>query len=57
MSSTFYKGLGFVVWKGGSWYVRRRYGPASRRIGRGALGALALTAVLAVILRRNGHED
>jgi hypothetical protein len=51
--STFYKGLGFAVWKAGTWYLRRRYGTASRRWGIGMLGTVALAAGLAAVLRRN----
>jgi hypothetical protein len=41
--------LGYVVWQGGKWYLRRRL-PSRRRValtGAGALGALTLAAVLA----------
>ena len=31
MSGNGYKALGFVVWKGGIWYLRRRYGAAQAR--------------------------
>ena len=51
-----YKALGFVVWKGGVWYLKRRYGLA-RRVGTGALAATLVAAVGAAALarRRNGH--
>jgi hypothetical protein len=57
LSSNGYKALGFVVWKGGIWYLRRRYGLA-RRIGTGTLAAGLVAAVGAAVLaqRRNGHE-
>ena len=46
-----YKILGFVVWKGGSWYVRRRYGrllPSRRMVAAGiVLVAVARLAVKA----------
>ena len=56
MSSTGYKVLGFVVWKGGVWYLKRRYGTAGRRVGAGALAltAVALAGAIAVAQRRNG---
>jgi hypothetical protein len=41
--------LGYVVWQGGKWYLRRRL-PSRRRValtGAGALSALTLAAVLA----------
>lgn len=36
-----YKFLGYAVWKGARWYLRRRYGVAPRRYGLAALAALA----------------
>jgi hypothetical protein len=37
-----YKVLGFVVWNGARWYLRRRYGNASRKLfAVGVLAALA----------------
>jgi hypothetical protein len=55
MSGTAYKALGFVVWKGGMWYLRRRYGGAGR-VGAGALMAAgaAAAAVAVLVKRRNG---
>lgn len=57
MSGTAYKALGFVVWKGGIWYLKRRYGIA-KRAGAGALAAALVAAVAAVVLaqRRNGAD-
>jgi uncharacterized membrane protein YhfC len=56
MSGNGYKALGFVVWKGGIWYLKRRYGVA-RRIGTGALAAGLVAAAGAAVLaqRRNGN--
>jgi len=55
MSGNAYKALGFVVWRGGMWYLRRRYGLA-RRVGTGLLAASAVAAAGAVAARRrNGH--
>lgn len=56
MSGTGYKVLGFVVWKGGVWYVKRRYGTTGRRVGAGALAltAVAVAGAIAVVQRRNG---
>ena len=55
MSGNAYKALGFAVWRGGMWYLRRRYGFA-KRIGVGLLAAGAVAAVGAVVAaqRRNG---
>jgi hypothetical protein len=41
-----YQALGYAVWNGTKWYLRRRYGDAPRKI---ALGGL-LVAVLAGLL-------
>jgi hypothetical protein len=44
-----YSILGYVVWQGAKWYVRRRL-PSRRRLaltGAGALGTLTAAAVLA----------
>jgi hypothetical protein len=38
-----YQVLGFVVWKGAKWYLRRRYGDTPRRVA-------AATAVVVVVL-------
>jgi hypothetical protein len=57
MNGNGYKVLGFVVWQGGKWYVRRTYGRylPSRRTA-GAAAGLAVVAVAAVVLagRRDG---
>jgi len=51
MSSNAYKALGFVVWRGGMWYLRRRYGHA-RRLGAGMLAAGTVAAAGAMAVRR-----
>ena len=38
-----YQVLGFVVWNGAKWYVRRRYGDTPRRVA-------AATAVVVILL-------
>jgi hypothetical protein len=57
MSGNGYKALGFVVWRGGVWYLKRRYGLA-KRIGTGALAAGLVATAGAVVLarRRNGNR-
>lgn len=59
MSGTAYKALGFVVWKGGTWYLRRRYG-VGKRATAGALAGIGVAAVVAAIAlahRRNGDDS
>jgi len=53
MSGNAYKLLGFLVWQGGKWYLRRRL-PVRRLLTFGALGVGA-AAVSAVLVRR--HSD
>jgi hypothetical protein len=45
----YYKILGFAVWKGAKWYVRRRYGDKPKKVLAIAVvaAALATGAVLA----------
>lgn len=48
-----YKLLGFVVWQGGKWYLRRRFQGVSRKIAvAGAAGAL-IAGALAVKRQRS----
>ena len=43
-----YKLLGYIVWRGGRWYVRRRVmGGARRKLGLAAVAALAVGAAIA----------
>ncbi len=57
MSGTAYKALGFVVWKGGVWYLRRRYG-GTKRVGAGALVAAgAVAAAVAMLAKRRSGSD
>ena len=57
MPGTFYKAIGYALWKGGVWYVRRHSPGAGRRLAGGALAVVAIGAGVAVALRRNGHSD
>jgi hypothetical protein len=43
-----YKLLGFAVWQGGKWYVRRRMRGAVRKVAIAALAAAVIGAVIAV---------
>ena len=48
MSSNGYKLLGFAVWHGGRWYLRRRFSPRRLvKFGVLGVGALGASAVLA----------
>ena len=40
-----YKALGYIVWKGGKWFVRRRFGRARRMAVLGAGGTLVAAGV------------
>jgi hypothetical protein len=42
-----YKLLGFAVWQGGKWYVRRRTTGVARKAAIGSLAALALGGAIA----------
>lgn len=53
MSSNGYRLLGFVVWNGGKWYLRRRV-PVRRLVTFGLLGAGVLGAGVAVARRAGG---
>ena len=48
-----YRILGFAVWHGGKWYVRRRYGHRPRQIMIGAIVVGGIGAAL-IAQRRNG---
>jgi hypothetical protein len=52
MSGMYDKALGFAVWKVVTWYLRRRYGSAAKKIGAGALVALAIGAGIAIAQRQ-----
>ncbi|MGI8922124.1 MAG: hypothetical protein ACR2HD_10745 [Solirubrobacteraceae bacterium] len=56
-----YRLLGMAVWKGGRWYVRRRYlgrGPSRRRvIGGAAVVVIAIVAVAALARRQRAAAD
>ena len=42
-----YKVLGYVVWQGGKWYLRRRFAGARRKAAIAGLSVLVVAAVLA----------
>lgn len=51
-----YKVLGFAVWKGGRWYLRRRFEGAARKLAIAGLGG-ALLAGAAVTAQRVRSSD
>jgi hypothetical protein len=54
MNGNRYKLLGFVVWQGGRWYLRRRL-PSARRVAlTGAATATALLGGAALLKRLTG---
>jgi hypothetical protein len=42
-----YKFLGFVVWRGGKWYLRRRFAGTRRKVAIAGIAALVVVGVLA----------
>ena len=41
-----YKALGFIVWQGGKWYLRRRVGGARRKLAIAGLSAAVAAGVI-----------
>jgi hypothetical protein len=59
MRRTGYEILGFTVWHGGKWYLRRRYGallPSRRVVIAGVVGALIAAIAVAGARRELGSE-
>ncbi len=60
MNGTGYKILGYLVWQGGKWYVRRTYGryiPSGRTAAiAGAAAALTVGALVLVAARRDSED-
>ena len=52
-----YKILGFVVWQGGKWYLRRRLQGARRQLAIGGLAALLAAGALVVAQRRSTAQS
>ena len=51
-----YKLVGYIVWKGGKWYVRRRAHEARRSLAIGAVVALVLAGVLTAPRHRAARQ-
>jgi hypothetical protein len=54
MSRFGYQAIGFAVWNGAKWYVRRRYGDVPRKLALGSLLVAALAALLVAGKRAAG---
>lgn len=52
----YYKALGFIVWKLGTRYLRKRYGTAPKKIGAGALVAVGVAGAILVAQKRLGSS-
>jgi hypothetical protein len=53
MAAMGYKILGYVVWQGGKWYVRRRFRGAQRKVVIAGLAGLLLAGAVAVQRQRD----
>jgi hypothetical protein len=51
-----YKLLGFMVWRGGKWYVRRRFHGTGRKLAVTAIAGLLLAGAGAAAVQRS-HES
>jgi hypothetical protein len=51
VNGTGYKLLGFAVWRGGKWYLRKR-GPSRRKLVLAGAGGVTAAAGAAVLVRR-----
>jgi hypothetical protein len=52
-----YKLLGFVVWHGTRWYVRRRYSASPRNLAIAGLAGAAIAGGVAVAVRRANRDQ
>jgi hypothetical protein len=52
-----YKALGFLVWNGGRWYLRRRYGDTPKKLfAGGVIAALFAGAAGAAVAQRRASK-
>ena len=51
-----YKLLGFVVWQGARWYLRRKYPGLPRKAAIVGLAGLAVAGGVAVAVRHGGDD-
>jgi hypothetical protein len=53
-----YKLLGYIIWRAGKWYVRRRFPNLGRNLViAGAAGALLAAAAVAVASQRGSSSE
>ncbi|MGH2872403.1 MAG: hypothetical protein ACRDL5_08055 [Solirubrobacteraceae bacterium] len=52
-----YKLLGFVVWRGARWYLRRRVRAARGRIAAAVVGLAVIAGLVAAGTARRGSAD
>ncbi|HEY2436231.1 MAG TPA: hypothetical protein VGH93_03560 [Solirubrobacteraceae bacterium] len=52
-----YKILGYLVWRGGKWYARRRLQGARRTAAISAVGALVLAGLLGASRQRAAQRS
>jgi hypothetical protein len=53
----YYKALGFIVWRVGMRYLRKRYGTAPKKIGAGALVAAGIAGAFVIAQKRLGASS
>jgi hypothetical protein len=51
-----YKLLGFAVWQGAKWYLRKRFPHAQRNLAIGGVAALLLAAVAVGATRQRSSD-
>jgi hypothetical protein len=52
-----YKILGFAVWQGGKWYLRRRFHGVGRKAAIALLGGLVIAGGVAAQRQQNSHQS
>jgi len=52
-----YKLLGFAVWQGARWYLRRRFPGMQRKLAIAGVAGLAVAGGVAVALRHGDDDD
>lgn len=57
MNSMRYKVLGFVVWQGAKWYLRRRVGVSRRKLAVAAISAAVVAGGVVVAARHATNSE